>query len=72
MVDESCPECGADLETVWRVTVGTDLQGYEPVYGKARVDVEVGRCNNCNVSFESVDGGPWRRQGSAQRRGAAL
>jgi hypothetical protein len=63
MVEESCPECGADFETVWHVTLGTNLQGYKPVFGKAPVAVDVGRCNNCNISFESLDGGPWHRQG---------
>lgn len=63
MVEERCPECGADFETVWHVTAGTNLQGYEPVFGKARVAVDMGRCNNCNISFESVDGGSWHRQG---------
>lgn len=63
MVAESCPECGADVETVWHVTVGTNLQGCEPVFGKAPVAVDVGRCNNCNISFESIGGGPWHRQG---------
>jgi hypothetical protein len=63
MVEASCPECGADFERVWYVTVGTKPQGYEPVFGKAPVVVDMGRCNNCNSSFESVDGGPWHRQG---------
>lgn len=63
MVEESCPTCGADLETVWHVTVGTNLQGYEPVFEKAPVAVDIGRCNSCTIGFESVDGEPWLRQG---------
>ena len=62
MVEEICPECGGDFETVWHVTFGTDLQGYKPVFGKAPVAVDMGRCNNCNINFESVDGGPWQGQ----------
>ena len=30
MVEEACPECGADFESVWRVRVATNPQGYEP------------------------------------------
>jgi hypothetical protein len=52
----------SDFVTTWHVTVGANLQGYEPVFGKAPVAIEVGRCNNCNTSFERIDGGPWRRQ----------
>ena len=63
MVEENCPECAADFESVWHVTVGTNLQGYEPVFGKAPVAVDMGRCDNCNISFESVDEGARRRQG---------
>jgi uncharacterized protein (UPF0212 family) len=62
MVERICPACGADFETVWQVTVGTNLQGYKPVFGKAPVAIDIGRCNNCNTTFESVDGGPWERQ----------
>jgi len=64
MVEHSCPECGAELPTVWHVTVGTNLQGYTPVFGRAPVALDVGRCNNCNISFERIDGGPWCRQDS--------
>ena len=64
MVQDGCPDCGADSETVWRMTVGANLQGYEPVFGKAPIAVDMGRCNNCSTSFESFDGGPWRRQGN--------
>ncbi len=63
MVEESCPECGADFGTVWHVMVGTNLQRYKPFFGKAPVAVDVGRCKNCNISFESLDGGRWYRQG---------
>ena len=57
MAEGSCPECGADFETVWRVTVGTNLQGYEPVFGKAPVVVDMGRCNDCtSVSRGSKPG----------------
>lgn len=63
MAEDGCPDCDADFATIWHVTVGTNLQGYEPVFGNAPVAVDIGRCNNCNTSFESVDGGPWRRQG---------
>ncbi len=61
--DDGCPECDGEFASVGQVTVGTNLQGYEPVFGKAPVAVDIGRCNNCNISFERVDGGPWRRQG---------
>jgi len=63
MVEASCPECHVDFAAVWQVTVGTDPQDYEPVFGKAPVLVEAGRCNKCNTSFERIDGGPWRREG---------
>lgn len=63
MAERCCPECGFDFETVWHVTVGTNPQGYEPVFGRAPVAFARGRCDKCNISFESVDGGAWRRQG---------
>lgn len=63
MVEERCPECGADFETVWQARVGTGVQGYEPAFGKGTVAVALGRCKNCNISFESTDGGVWHRQG---------
>jgi len=63
MVEDCCPECHADVATVWHVTVGTDQQGYEPVFGKTPVEVDGGRCDNCNASFERIDGGPWHRKG---------
>lgn len=63
MAQAGCPECDVDFVAVWQVTVGTDPQGYKPVFGNVPVTVEAGRCNNCNMSFERVDGGPCRRQG---------
>lgn len=63
MAEHACPECNADFATVWHVTVGTNPQGYEPVFGEAPVEVEMGRCARCNVDFQRVDGGPWHRQG---------
>jgi hypothetical protein len=62
MVEERCPECGGEFESVWHVSVGTKTQGYTPVLGGPGV-VEIGRCNTCNISFERLDAGPWHRQG---------
>lgn len=64
VAEHACPECNGDFASVWDVMVGTDLQGYKPVFGKAPVEVEMGRCGSCNVDFERVDGGPWHRQGN--------
>ena len=63
MVEAGCPECGGDFGALWQVTVGTDLKGYTPVFG-GPVVLDMGRCNNCDMSFERIDAGPWRRQGS--------
>jgi hypothetical protein len=62
MPDVLCPNCAAEFAVVWHVTVGTNPQGYTPVFGKAPVAVEAGRCDSCNISFERIDGGAWRRQ----------
>ena len=64
MVEDACPECGGVFEVVWKVTVGTNMQGYTPVFGRSPVVVDAGRCNACNISYERIDGGPWSRQGS--------
>jgi hypothetical protein len=34
---------------------------YTPVFG-GRVVLDMVRCNNCNISFERVEGQPWERQ----------
>jgi hypothetical protein len=64
MVEGGCPDCAVEFAMIWEVTVGSVLDGYTPVFGDAPVVVEVGRCDNCNISFERIDGGPWRRQGT--------
>lgn len=61
MAEEFCPECGEALGDVWRVTVNTNMQEYTPIFG-GRAVVDIVRCNNCEVSFERVEGGSWRRQ----------
>jgi hypothetical protein len=63
LVDDSCPECGEELGAVWRVTVDTNMQEYTPVFGERAV-LDIVRCNNCNISFERIEGGSWRRQES--------
>jgi hypothetical protein len=63
MVENGCPECGHEFDTVWQVAVGTNLQGYTPVFG-GPVVVDIGRCNNCNTSFERIGDGTGHRQGA--------
>jgi hypothetical protein len=41
---------------MWQVAVG-DSGGYQPVFG-GPVVLDVGRCNQCNINLERVDGGP--------------
>lgn len=62
MPEESCPQCGKELEVVWGVTIG-DSGDYEPVFG-GPVTFDAAKCNSCNISFKRADGGPWRRQGA--------
>lgn len=59
MPDDVCPQCGREFESIWGVTVG-DAGGYKPVFG-GPVVLDLGRCNNCNITFERTDAGPWRR-----------
>ena len=56
-----CPECGQEFQATGRVAVG-DSGGYQPVFGEPVV-LDIGRCDNCNVDLERVNGGAWHRQG---------
>ena len=51
--DESCPECGRELEVVWGVSIG-DPGSYEPAFG-GPVAFDTARCNSCNISFKRAD-----------------
>ena len=61
MDDDACPECGGAFGSVWRVSVGTNMQEYTPVFGGSVV-VDIVRCDGCNRSFERVEGRPWTRR----------
>ena len=62
MAEFACPECGQQVDPTCHVAVG-DSGGYRPVFGRPVV-VDIGRCDNCNINLERMDGGAWRRQGS--------
>jgi len=57
-----CPECGRQFEATCTVAVG-DSDRYRPVFG-APVVLEIGRCDNCSIDLERVNGGAWHRRGS--------
>ena len=61
MADDFCPECGEELGDVWCVTVNANMQEYTPVFG-GRAVLDIVRCNSCNIRFERIEGGSWRRQ----------
>jgi hypothetical protein len=56
-----CSDCGGRCGPVWQVTVGTNLQGYTPLFG-APVVVDLWTCQACNTTFERVDGGEWHER----------
>lgn len=58
----ACPNCGEEFDSVWHVTVG-DAGDYKPVFG-GPVELGIGRCNTCNMSFERRNDGQWSRQRS--------
>ena len=61
MDHDACPECGGEFGPLWRVSVGTNMREYTPVFG-GPVVLDIVRCKNCSISFERVEGQTWERQ----------
>jgi hypothetical protein len=59
--DDSCSECGGRFGPRWQVTVGTNMEGYTPLFG-GPVVVDIRTCQVCNTTFERLDGGEWQKQ----------